>query len=114
MQNNFYALFLLLSVFISAVSQILLKKSALETHISVIYEYVNAKVIIAYLLFFTAVFIDLFALRYVSVSLVPVIETTSYVFVIAMSKIVFKEKITPLQLVGMGLIIVGIVIFIGV
>ncbi len=114
MQNNFYVLFLLLSVFISAVSQILLKKSALETHRAVIYEYLNAKVIIAYMLFFTAVFIDLFALRYVSISFVPVIETSSYVFVIAMSKIVFKEKISPLQISGMGLIIFGILIFIGV
>lgn len=112
MQNNFYAVFLLLSVFISAVSQILLKKSALETHRSVIYEYVNAKVIIAYTLFFTAVFIDLVALRYVSVSLIPIVETSSYVFVIAMSKIMFKEKISPLQMVGMGLIILGILIFI--
>lgn len=114
MQNNFYALFLLLSVFISSISQILLKQSALETHRSAIYEYLNVKVILAYILFFSAVFIDLFALKYVSISLIPIIETSSYIFVIAMSKIVFKEKISSLQIFGMGLIILGIIIFIGV
>ena len=50
--NNLFTLLLLLSVFISAVSQILLKKSALEEHKSFIFEYLNFKVILAYFLFF--------------------------------------------------------------
>ena len=75
MNSNIYVLLLLLSVFISAISQILLKKSALETHSSWIKEYLNIKVISAYFLFFCAVFIDLIALKFVPVSFVPVIET---------------------------------------
>lgn len=111
MNNNLYALFLLFSVFISAVSQMLLKKSALEEHKSFIFEYLNWKVITAYFLFFAAVAIDLFALRFVSVSLVPVIETSSYIFIIIMSRLFFKEKITKRQAAGITLIIVGILIF---
>ena len=45
MNNKIYVLLLLFSVFISAVSQILLKKSALERHTSWIREYLNIKVI---------------------------------------------------------------------
>ena len=75
-----YTLLLLLSVFVSALSQILLKKSALKSYKSRIFEYLNPLVITAYIMFFGAVCIDLVALRFVPVSFVPVIETSSYIF----------------------------------
>ena len=65
-----YVLFLLFSNFIGAVSQVLLKKSALESHKSFVREYLNVKVVLAYALFFAAVFIDLTALKIVPVSYV--------------------------------------------
>ncbi len=112
MNNNFFSLFLLLSVFISAISQILLKKSATEPHSSFLREYLNFKVIFAYFLFFLAVFIDLFALKYVPASFVPVIETSSYAFVIILSRIIFKEKINFIQGVSIILILTGIFVYI--
>lgn len=112
MVNVKYVLFLIFSVFISAVSQILLKKSALEKHGSWIREYLNVKVVLAYLLFFCAVLIDLLALRYVPVSFVPVIETSSYIFVIAFSRIIFKEKISLKQYLAIALVLAGITIYV--
>ncbi len=112
MSNNFFSLFLLLSVFISAVSQILLKSSATESHSSFLREYLNFKVVFAYFLFFLAVFIDLFALKYVPASFVPVIETSSYIFVIVLSRIIFKEKINLVQGIAMLLVILGIFVYI--
>ena len=112
MNNKLYVLLLLFSVFISAISQILLKKSALEPHKSWIFEYLNIKVISAYFLFFCAVLIDLLALKYVPVSFVPVIETSSYIFIILLSRIFFKEKISVKQLISISLIISGIFIYI--
>ena len=112
MNSRLYILLLLFSVFISAISQILLKKSALETHKSWLYEYLNIKVISAYFLFFCAVLIDLIALKYVPVSFVPVIETSSYIFIILLSRLVFGEKISLKQLLAISLIISGIVIYI--
>ncbi len=112
MNSNIYALLLLFSVFISAVSQILLKKSALESHSSWLKEYLNIKVISAYFLFFCAVLIDLIALKFVPVSFVPVIETSSYIFIIIFSRIIFKEKISLKQYSAIVLILAGILIYI--
>jgi len=112
MNNNIYVLLLLFSVFISAVSQILLKKSALEKHSSWIREYLNVKVISAYFLFFCAVLIDLIALKFIPVSFVPVIETSSYIFIILFSRIIFQEKISIKQYLAIGLILTGILIYV--
>ena len=112
MNNNIYVLLLLFSVFISAISQILLKKSALEKHSSWIREYFNVKVISAYFLFFCAVLIDLIALKFIPVSFVPVIETSSYIFIILFSRIIFKEKISIKQYLAIGLILTGILIYV--
>ena len=112
MNSNIYVLLLLFSVFISAVSQILLKKSALESHSSWLKEYLNIKVVSAYFLFFCAVLIDLIALKYVPVSFVPVIETSSYIFIIIFSKIIFKEKVSLKQYFAIFLILTGILIYI--
>lgn len=68
--------------------------------------------IFAYFLFFLAVFIDLFALKYVPASFVPVIETSSYIFVVVLSRIIFKEKINLVQGIAMLLVILGIFVYI--
>lgn len=107
-----FILFLIFSNFIGAVSQVLLKKSALEKHKSFIFEYLNLKVILAYTLFFCAVFIDLYALKVVPVSFVPIIETSSYIFAIILSRIFFKDKINLLQAIAIVLIICGIWVYV--
>ena len=107
-----FVLFLIFSNFIGAVSQVLLKKSALEEHKSFIFEYLNVKVILAYALFFCAVFIDLYALKVVPVSFVPIIEASSYIFAIVLSNIFFKDTINFKQLIAFILIISGITIFV--
>lgn len=112
MNNNIYCLFLLLSNFIAAVSQMLLKKSAMENHKSIIYEYLNWKVILAYAMFFGAVFADMYALKFVSISFVPVLETSSYVFILIFSRLFFRERISLKQFIGISVIITGILIFV--
>lgn len=107
-----YVAFLLFSNFVGAVSQVLLKKSALEPHKSVVREYLNAKVIIAYALFFAAVFIDLTALRIVPASYVPIIEASSYVFAIILSRIFFNDRIKAKQVAAIALIIAGIAVYV--
>ncbi|MCR5765383.1 MAG: EamA family transporter [Treponema sp.] len=107
-----YVIFLLISNFIGAVSQVLLKKSAMENHKNFVYEYLNFKVIFAYSLFFIAVFIDLYALTVVPVSYVPIIEASSYIFTIILSRIFFKDKINIKQAIAILLIIAGIAIYV--
>lgn len=108
----FYIAILIFSVFISAFSQVLLKKSALKTYNSFIKEYINFYVIPAYAIYFLAVFLDLLALRKVPVSFVPVAEASSYVFVLLFGKIFFKEIFSKRKIIAMILIMAGIVVFV--
>lgn len=72
---------LLFSVFISSVSQILLKKAADRTYESSLKEYLNPLVIGAYGMFFCSVILTMLALKYVPLSMSPILESTGYIFV---------------------------------
>lgn len=108
----FWVVMLFMTVFLSAVSQLMLKSSALEKHKSWIFEYLNAKVIAAYVLYFGCVCIDLLALKIVPASYIPIIETSSYVFVTILSAVVFKEKVSLKQFFAMLLVVCGIFIYV--
>lgn len=102
---------LLLSVFISSVSQIILKKAADKTYESTLKEYMNPMVIGAYGLFFCSVILTMLALKHVPLSMSPILESTGYIFVSVMGYIFLKERFSRRKLIGFALILAGIVIF---
>lgn len=105
-----YSLFLLLGVFISAISQVLLKKSALKKYDSKIKEYLNPRVIIAYTLFIGTTFMSILAYRGIPLSMGPVLESTSYIYVTIFGVKIFNEKINKGKVIALILIISGIII----
>lgn len=102
---------LLFSVFISSVSQILLKKAANRTYESPLKEYLNPLVIGAYGMFFCPVILTMLALKYVPLSMSPILESTGYIFVSVMGYFFLKEKFTKRKLAGFALILAGVIIF---
>ena len=102
---------LLLSVFISSVSQIILKKAADKTYESTLKEYMNPMVIGAYGLFFCSVILTMLALKHVPLSMSPILESTGYIFVSVIGYIFLKERFSRRKLMGFALILAGIVIF---
>lgn len=106
-----YAGIYLVSVFISAVSQVLLKRSANRSHASALAEYLNPWVLGAYTIFFIATFLTIFAYRVVPLSLGPILEATSYIYILVFGAIFFGERVTVRKLAAIGLIIVGIVVY---
>lgn len=102
---------LLLSVFISSISQIILKKAADKTYESTLKEYMNPMVIGAYGLFFCSVILTMLALKHVPLSMSPILESTGYIFVSVMGYIFLKERFSRRKLMGFALILAGIVIF---
>jgi multidrug transporter EmrE-like cation transporter len=106
-----YAGILLLSVLVSAVSQVFLKKEAMRPHASVIREYANARVICAYALFFISTLMTVLAYRGIPLSLGPVLEATSYIYVTAFGVLIFGEKVGVGKIIALALIITGIVVF---
>lgn len=111
--NNFSTsvCILLLSVFISAVSQIILKTAADRTYESKLKEYLNVRVIFAYGLFFISTILTMLSLRYVPLSLQPILESTSYIYVSVMGYFLLKERFSRRKLAGLGLILLGIFIY---
>lgn len=106
-----YAGVYLLGVFVSAVSQVLLKKEAMKPHESALAEYLNPSVIIAYTIFVAATFMTVYAYKEVPLSLGPILEATSYVFVAFFGVTVFHERLGWKKIAALALIIVGICVY---
>ena len=110
MKYEYVAIFLF-SVFISSISQIILKKSALKTYESKIKEYLNPYVITAYSIFLISSFITMMAYKGVPLSAGPILEATGYIWVTLLGALILKEKVSPVKLCGLAVIIAGIVVF---
>lgn len=102
---------LLISVFISSVSQVLLKKAADRTYSSGIREYLNPLVIIAYVMFFGSVILTMLALKTVPLSMSPILESTGYIFVSLLGYLFLKERFSRRKILGICLILAGVLLF---
>ena len=74
-------------------------------------EYLNPLVIGAYGMFFCSVILTMLALKYVPLSMSPILESTGYIFVSVMGYFFLKEKFTKRKLAGFALILAGVIIF---
>ena len=108
-----YFLMMAGGVFISSISQILLKKSALVNADSMSFkaQYINKLVIGGYALLFIAMLIPLYVYQFMELKYGAVVESLGYVFVMILSSLVLGEKITKKKLAGNVLIIIGIALF---
>ena len=109
---NKYMILMLICTMFSAVSQILLKQSANEEHASALREYLNWRVIVAYLIFGSVLL-----LKYVCLhtgrfeNTVRCWYTFTYVFVLLLSFGVLKEKVSKGKLIGNLIIILGVLVY---
>lgn len=104
----FHAALMLCGTFISSVAQVLLKKAAQQEYDSVWKEYLNARVIAGYAIFFAASFLSILAFRVVPLSMGPILEATGYLYVTIFGSLIFKEKITGQKIAALVLILAGI------
>ena len=113
MHNSFLicVIVLLMSIFISSISQVILKKSTFKHYDSVIREYINLPVILAYSIFLIANMITVFAYSAVPLSLGIALETTSYLYITFFGVVIFKEKLTKQKVFSLALIILGILVY---
>lgn len=106
-----FSLIFISGVFISSISQIILKKSADREYPSKIREYLNVRVIFSYIIFFGATLCSILAYTKIPLSLGPVLESSGYFFVAVLSYIFLKEKISKQKMIGLSIIIIGIIIY---
>ena len=106
-----YAGIYLFGVFISAVSQVLLKKAAMRTYDSVLREYLNPRVVFAYAIFVCATMLTIVSYKVVPLSLGPILEATSYIYVTFFGVVIFGERIDRRKALALALIVGGIAIY---
>ena len=106
-----YSAFLLASVFVSSVSQVMLKRAAQGEYGSVAGEYLNPLVLSAYAIFFGATLLTVHAYRGIPLSMGPVLEATGYVYVTVFGKVFFGERVTVRRVVALGLILAGVAVY---
>lgn len=99
------------SAFLSAVSQLLLKQSANHPHTSPIRAYLNGRVLGAYAVLAVTVFVNIWAFRSLDYKYGEVLLSSSYGFVLLLSRIVLREKITWTVFCGNLLIAIGIAVY---
>ncbi len=99
------------SVFISSVAQIMLKAAANREYPSRIREYLNPIVISAYGIFFLSTILTMYALKYVPLTMSPIIEPCSYIFVPVLGWLILKEKVSRRRILGMAIMFIGIAVF---
>ncbi|MGL4484268.1 MAG: EamA family transporter [Anaerovoracaceae bacterium] len=109
--NNMIIL-MIFGVFISSISQVLLKKSANNnSKQSIVKQYLNPYVIIGYGLLGIAMLIPLYAYTVLELKYGAVIESLGFVFILILSVVFLKEKATYKRIIGNILIIAGVIIF---
>ena len=107
---NSGVLIYLITPFLSAVSQLILKKAADNPNYTGLRAYLNAPVILAYGLFFGCMVLNVVVLRTLELTVASVLEASSYIYVMALSFFFLKEKITLRRLIGNIIIVVGIIL----
>ena len=113
MSNSFLpSVFILLAaILMGSISQVILKKSTFKHYDSVIREYINLPVILAYSIFLIANMMTVFAYSAIPLSLGIALETTSYLYITFFGVVIFKEKLTKQKIFSLALIILGILVY---
>ena len=107
-----FSLIMLTGVFLSSVSQVILKKSANKIYDSKWKEYLNIPVLTAYFIFFSCTFLTMLSLRVIPISLSTILESCGYIFVTILGVIFLNEKISFRKMIGMIFIILGIIFYV--
>ena len=106
-----YSSLILIGTFISAISQVMLKKAAVKKYDSKLKEYLNPLVFFAYVMFVGTTFLSILAYKGIPLSMGSVLEATSYIYVTFFGITIFKEKFNIKKGIALILIITGIVVY---
>ena len=106
-----YALLILAGTFISAISQVMLKIEANKPHATRLQEYFNPLVIGAYVIFVGTTLLSVLAYRGIPLSMGPILEATSYIYITIFGVKIFGEKMNKGKAIALFLIVCGIVVY---
>lgn len=102
---------MIFATLLAAISQVLLKLSANQSHKNIVKEYLNWRVVAGYGLLALSMLINIVAYRGVKYQTGTILGVLSYIYVVIFGRMIFKERITIKKVLGTGLIVAGMVIF---
>ena len=108
---DIHYVYLIASVLAASLSQLLLKKGAMQHHASLWREYWNPWVLCGYLVLLGSVFLTICGLRGLEYLNAPIVESLGYVLVPVLGAVFFREKLGWRRLVGIVCIVIGMVVF---
>lgn len=106
-----YALIAIISGILSAFSQILLKKSSNIERESRLQEYLNPYVFVGYGITFLCMILMVVAYKGLPYKYGAILESLVYMYIMILSKIFLKEKITLKRIIGNFIIVCGVAVF---
>jgi small multidrug resistance pump len=106
-----YFVFMIISVVLASISQLLLKSSANKQHKSLLREYLNFPVMTGYSLLVVSTILTIMAFKGLDYKNAPVLESLGYVFILILCRVFLKEKLTKRRIIGNLVIIAGIIVF---
>lgn len=95
----------------ASISQIILKFGSGKKYSSFIREYLNPYFIGGNIVMVISMLLKIFAYNFTAYENGPIIDSLGFVFVMILSALFFKEKITKKKVIGNIFIILGIIIF---
>lgn len=107
-----YVLIAICVVFAAACAQMLLKQGARQTYTPWWRQYVNPWVICGYAILFAAMVANIWCMHMgLQLKELSIIESLSYLFVPALSWLLFKEQITRRKALAITIILIGVIVF---
>lgn len=102
---------MVLSAFVTAFSQIVLKKSANSKHKNIVFEYLNPYVLFSYACYFGVLVLNVFIYTKTDYRFGVVINSMSTVLVMLLSRMFLGETVTKKRIAGNIIIVCGILVF---
>lgn len=104
-------IWIILSMILTCVSQILLKYSTTKKHESLLSVYLNLYVISSYIMLGISILVGVVVYTEMDYKYGPVFMSLNYCIIMIASRVIFNEKITRNKMIGNILIVVGVIIF---
>lgn len=107
-----YYILVILAIFSAACAQMLLKQGARQEYSHWWRQYLNIWVISGYFILFGSMVLNVFAMSNgVQIKELSIIEALGYIFIPALSFMIFKEKLTWRKIIAIAIIITGVIVF---
>lgn len=101
----------ILAAILASYSQILLKKGSQKEVDTIWQMYCNGYVFVGYALMIASMGLNILAYTELDYMLGNILNTLTYLLVILLARLILKEKIQPMQYMGMIFILMGITLY---